>query len=223
MDALGQLTGGVAHDFNNLLMVVSGHVQTLKRAPRRDPKAQRALAQAIELAAQRGAALTRPAADFLAPAARQPGGDRIARADRGRSAKLLEQRPRQRRQADDRYPGRPLADHGRLGELELALVNLAINARDAMPDGGTVTISARTSRSATSDARLTRRLSSRSPSATPASASRRTSSTSVFEPFFTTKAVGKGTGLGLSQVHGFAHQAGGTVKVDERRSARAPP
>ena len=86
MEALGQLTGGVAHDFNNLLMIVSGHIQTLKKLADGNPKAARA-AQAIELAAQRGANADPAIADLLAAPARQSGSDRRAPAPRIRSAK----------------------------------------------------------------------------------------------------------------------------------------
>ena len=86
MDALGQLTGGVAHDFNNLLMIVTGNIHALKKIAAQDPKATRA-AQAIELAAQRGAAVDAAVADVLQAPAGQPGGDRYPRNGSSRSAR----------------------------------------------------------------------------------------------------------------------------------------
>jgi PAS domain S-box-containing protein len=210
MDALGQLTGGVAHDFNNLLMVVSGHIQTLKNIVAHDPKAARA-AQAIERAVQRGAALTTQLLTFARRARVDPRPivvrDRVdairevLASGLGRNIRFVVD------VAADTWP--VTVD---VGEFEAGLVNLVINARDAMPRGGTVTITAKNLRL---DEGKT----------VPAGeyVAIRVEDTGVgisddilgkvFEPFFTTKPVGKGTGLGLSQVYGFVHQAGGTVKI----------
>jgi PAS domain S-box-containing protein len=209
LDALGQLTGGVAHDFNNLLMVISGSVHTLRRSSGGDPKLQRAIA-AIENATRRGAALTSQLLTFARRQSLNPEpinvGERIEAIRQvldtgvGSAVRLAFEVPR------DTWP--VIID---IGEFETALVNLVINARDAMPSGGTITISARNRRVAegpdiadfvaigVSDTGL---------GIAPDILSK------IFDPFFTTKPVGKGTGLGLSQVHGFAHQAGGTVMVD---------
>ena len=137
MEALGQLTGGVAHDFNNLLMVVSGHAQSLLRRLT-DPKDVRAL-EAIQAAASRGEALTRQLLTFsrrqpLNPKTVDLGADRRRRSAtcwRARRAAISSCKSISRRTS-----GRSPID---IPEFELALVNLVVNARDAMPDGGTIT------------------------------------------------------------------------------------
>lgn len=207
-DALGQLTGGVAHDFNNLLMIISGSLHTLKRGAADDAKLQRAIS-AIETATKRGAALTSQLLTFARRQSVNPQAidfaDRIAAirevldAGVGSSVRLAFDIDR------DLWPIRTDAS-----ELETALLNLVINARDAMPDGGTVTISAT---NVTLDETL---LTGEFVAIGIADTGLGIPSDvvdKIFEPFFTTKPIGKGTGLGLSQVHGFAHQAGGTVKV----------
>jgi len=211
MDALGQLTGGVAHDFNNLLMVVTGNIQALKALAANDPKAARAV-QAIELAAQRGAALTRQLLTFSRRQRVDPQSIQIAQrfesirevlmSGLGSNVSLSTDVP------DDVWPIR--VD---MSEFEIALVNLVINSRDAMPDGGAVTITARNvvlgAHEIAKPGEYIAIAVKDSGSGIPPDVI-----ANVFEPFFTTKAVGKGTGLGLSQVHGFAHQAGGTVKIN---------
>ncbi|EJN09683.1 PAS domain S-box [Bradyrhizobium sp. YR681] len=207
-DALGQLTGGVAHDFNNLLMIISGSLHTLKRGADDDAKLQRAIS-AIETATKRGAALTNQLLTFARRQSVNPQAidfaERIAAirevldAGVGSSVRLAFDVGR------EVWPIR--AD---VSELETALLNLVINARDAMPDGGTVTISAHNV--VLDEPPLAGEFVAIDIADTgfgiPADVVDK-----IFEPFFTTKPVGKGTGLGLSQVHGFAHQAGGTVKV----------
>jgi PAS domain S-box-containing protein len=208
-DALGQLTGGIAHDFNNLLMIISGSLHTLKRNAEHDPRLQRAVS-AIETATRRGAALTGQLLTFARRQSVNPQSINFAErieaitevlhAGVGSSVRLAFD--------IDRAVWPIKAD---VSELETALLNLVINARDAMPDGGTVTIGAR-------NVTLSEPLHAGEYVAIsvadtglgiPADVVDK-----IFEPFFTTKPVGKGTGLGLSQVHGFAHQAGGTVKVE---------
>ena len=208
MDALGQLTGGVAHDFNNLLMVVAGHVQTLKKAVADDPKMLRAT-QAIELAAQRGANLTRQLLSFsrrqrLNPQSIDVGARVEAIRDvltsgLGKGVQLIFNI------APNAWP--ITVD---TSEFEIALVNLVVNARDALPKGGTVTISATNVH--IEEAPLNGDYVALSVIDTGVGIPDDVMS-KVFDPFFTTKPVGKGTGLGLSQVHGFVHQAGGTVTV----------
>jgi PAS domain S-box-containing protein len=211
MDALGQLTGGVAHDFNNLLMIVAGNIHTLKKIAAQDPKAARA-AQAIEIAAQRGAALTRQLLTFSRRQSVKPEAIDIRQrleairevltSGLGSSVRLLIDI------AMDAWP--VVVD---VGEFEIALVNLVVNARDAMPDGGTVAVTSKNVTVAEDD------------SIPPGDYVAVTVADTgvgippdvlghVFDPFFTTKPVGKGTGLGLSQVYGFAHQAGGTIKIE---------
>ena len=210
MEALGQLTGGIAHDFNNLLMVVSGHAELLRRKLS-DPGQLRAI-EAIMGAGHRGERLTRQLLTF---SRRQP----LNPVPIDLRQRVQEMRPMLNSSLrgnitlaielpDDLWPVE--AD---IAEFELAMVNIAVNARDAMPDGGTFTISARNVPAGAGSA------------GQPATDHLVISFTDtgvgipqdvvkkIFDPFFTTKAVGKGTGLGLSQVYGFAHQSGGTVSV----------
>lgn len=209
LDALGQLTGGVAHDFNNLLMIISGSLHTLKKAVGDDARSQRALA-AIEAAAKRGASLTSQLLTFARRQSVNPQAVDVAeRIDGGRevldaavgSAVTLE---------FDTKPGvwPVMVD---INEFETAVVNLVINARDAMPGGGVITISARNEPSGAEggDANeyVALTVADTGSGIAPDVLGK------IFDPFFTTKPIGKGTGLGLSQVHGFAHQAGGTIKV----------
>lgn len=208
MDALGQLTGGVAHDFNNLLMVVAGHVQTIKKAVTNDPKMQRAT-HAIELAAQRGANLTRQLLSFARRQRVNPQAiDVGARIEAVRDV-LTSGLGKGIRLAFNIAPNAwPITVD--TSEFEIALVNLVVNARDAMPKGGTVTISATNVHIQEAPLKGDYVALSIADSGVgiPDDVVGK-----VFDPFFTTKPVGKGTGLGLSQVHGFVHQAGGTVKV----------
>jgi PAS domain S-box-containing protein len=209
LDALGQLTGGVAHDFNNLLMVITGSLNALKKMVGDDPKALRAV-QAIDTASQRGAALT---SQLLSFARRQSVNPQTI--DVGDSIFSV-------RDVLDTGLGSAIelqieADNGiwpikvDRAEFETALVNLVINARDAMPQGGNVTVQAR---NVFVDDGVTK-------GDFVAIKVRDTGTgipddvlAKIFDPFFTTKPIGKGTGLGLSQVHGFVHQAGGTIAVD---------
>jgi PAS domain S-box-containing protein len=209
LDALGQLTGGVAHDFNNLLMVITGSLNALKKVTGDDPKALRAV-QAIDTASQRGAALTSQLLSF---------------------ARRQSVNPQTIDVRDSIFSVRDVLDTGLGGAIELkieaddgvwpirvdpaefetALVNLVINARDAMPRGGNVTVQASNVFIDDGVARgdyvaiKVKDTGIGIPDDVVAK---------IFDPFFTTKPVGKGTGLGLSQVHGFAHQAGGTIAVD---------
>jgi len=209
LDALGQLTGGVAHDFNNLLMVITGSLNALKKMVGDDPKALRAV-QAIDTASQRGAALT---SQLLSFARRQSVNPQTI--DVGDSIFSV-------RDVLDTGLGSAIelqieADNGiwpitvDRAEFETALVNLVINARDAMPQGGNVTVQAKNvfvdDGVAKGDfvAIKVRDTGTGIPDDVLAK---------IFDPFFTTKPIGKGTGLGLSQVHGFVHQAGGTIAVD---------
>jgi PAS domain S-box-containing protein len=208
LDALGQLTGGVAHDFNNLLMIISGNLHTLRKIAGNDAKGLRAV-QAIETASQRGASLTRQLLTFarrqsvnpqtVDPADRIRSVREVLDAALGGSVQLVID------VADGIWP--VMVD---AAEFETALVNLVINARDAMPDGGSVTV--RASNTYIDDGKrkgdhVAVKVEDTGVGIAPDIVVK------VFDPFFTTKAVGKGTGLGLSQVHGFAHQAGGTVTV----------
>jgi PAS domain S-box-containing protein len=209
LDALGQLTGGVAHDFNNLLMVITGSLSALKKAAEGDPKALRAV-QAIDAASQRGAALT---SQLLSFARRQSVNPQTTD---------VRERIYSMRDVLDTGLGsgvelRIEVDEGiwpikvDAAEFETALVNLVINARDAMPQGGNVTVHAG---NVFVDDGVTRGDFVAIKVKDTGTGIPDDVLAKIFDPFFTTKPIGKGTGLGLSQVHGFAHQAGGTVAVD---------
>jgi len=207
MDALGQLTGGVAHDFNNLLMAVTGNTRLIKRHAI-NPRVVQA-AEAIEASVRRGAALTRQLLTF----ARRQQVDPVL-LDVGETVRAV-------REVLSTVLGRAIqlnisvpaglwpvfADQT---ELETAIINLGINARDAMPDGGTLTIEAENCFVADGDDKgeYVNIKVIDTGTGIPDDVIAR-----VFDPFFTTKPVGKGTGLGLSQVHGFVNQAGGNVAI----------
>jgi len=209
LDALGQLTGGVAHDFNNLLMIVSGSIHTLKRGIGDDPKLQRAVV-AIEAAMRRGAALTSQLLTFARRQSVNP--QRVDVAERIEAVReVLETGVGGAVKLSFEVDPRAWPVTVDVAELETALVNLVINARDAMPEGGTITIGAH-------NAKVSGELEAGDyvaiSVADAGSGIAPDVLDKIFDPFFTTKPVGRGTGLGLSQVHGFTHQAGGTVKVE---------
>jgi two-component system, NtrC family, sensor kinase len=211
LEAIGQLTGGVAHDFNNLLMIISGSVHRLRRDIA-DEKQVRLL-DAITSATQRGESLTRQLLAFSRRQMLQPSvidlsewlrelKDMLSRSLRGDiEIRVLVSR-------------RPCLIKVDASELELALLNLAFNARDAMPSGGTLTITAkpivlrgRAGEEGLSGEFVAIRIADTGEGIAADILPR------VFEPFFTTKDVGKGTGLGLSQVYGFARQSGGAATI----------
>jgi len=211
LDALGQLTGGVAHDFNNLLMIISGSIHTLKKGIGSDAKLQRAVS-AIEAAAKRGAALT---SQLLTFARRQSVNPQVvnlaARIDAVRDVLDTGVGGAVRLEFDvDRSIWPVMVD---VAELETALINLVINARDAMPAGGTIMVAAHNqdSSGATGEGDYVAITVRDWGVGIPPDLLDK-----IFDPFFTTKPIGKGTGLGLSQVHGFAHQAGGRVNVTSK-------
>jgi PAS domain S-box-containing protein len=211
LEALGQLTGGIAHDFNNMLMVVSGNAQMLKNRLR-DPKNLRAI-QSIELAAARGETLTRQLLAFSRRQALNP----IVISLRQRVAAF-----RELLASSARGDIKLVVDIARniwpvavdVHELELALVNLVVNSRDAMPDGCAITITARNVRLRPDD--KPEHLWGDFVALTVADTGCGITAEvlpKVFEPFFTTKQPDKGTGLGLSQVYGLTRQSGGTVTI----------
>jgi len=212
MEAMGQLTGGVAHDFNNLLMVVNGNLQILRK--RLGAGAHDRQLDAIRDAVARGVTLTRHLLAFSRRQALQPRTLDLLEIMPG-LCDLLSHSLREniRLECDiepDTWPVK--ADPA---EFELALLNIAVNARDAMPDGGTLTVRARNATVADlldlsggmSGEFTLVSLHDTGHGIAPANLGR------VFEPFFTTKEPGKGTGLGLSQVYGFSRQSGGTVTL----------
>lgn len=208
MEAMGQLTGGVAHDFNNLLMVASSGLDLLERTS--DPARRDRLRQGIRQAVDRGASLTQQLLAFSRRTPLKPEvidiGERLA----GMHA-ILDRSLREDVTVQMKLPPDLWRVEVDASQLEVAVLNIAINARDAMPDGGTIIIEARNEPSGRPDgAGDMVRLAIRDTGVgvAPEMVSR------LFEPFFTTKAVGKGTGLGLSQVYGFARASGGEVGVE---------
>jgi PAS domain S-box-containing protein len=214
IEAIGKLTGGVAHDFNNLLTVVLGSLDLLRRyLPNEDPRVMRLLDNALQ-GAQRGATLTQR---MLAFARRQELDLQpvdLVELTRG-MRDLLQRSLGPQIAIETRFPlalDTVMADPN---QLETALLNLAINARDAMPAGGILTIAAR-NEATVGDAslrpgryvRLTLRDSGEGMDAE--TLARAT------EPFFTTKGIGKGTGLGLSMVHGMVEQLGGQLVMHSK-------
>jgi len=209
--ALGQLTGGVAHDFNNLLQVISSGAALLRRAS--VPEAKKA--EILEGMIQAGRSARELTGRLLAFARRQTlrpelidVGARLA----GMSELLgqtLGSRIRVETEIEpDLWPVRVDAS-----QLEVAILNLAVNARDAMPEGGTITIQARNTRLGASVERAAGdyvciAVKDTGKGMPPHILSR------VLEPFFTTKQAGLGTGLGLPQVHGFAKQSGGDLQIE---------
>src|SRR5580704_3754909 len=219
LQAIGQLTGGVAHDFNNLLMIVSGSVQRLRRHVKEEKQVQ--LLDAITNATDRGESLTRQLLTFSRRQMLQPSVIDLAE----RLPEIKDMLSRSLRGDIDIRVGVPKRSCNVKvdpNELELALLNLAVNARDAMPSGGTLTITAKpvvlrgkASEEGLSGEFVAIRVADTGTGIAPDVLPR------VFEPFFTTKEVGKGTGLGLSQVYGFAKQSGGTAGITSSRRGTA--
>ncbi len=218
LEAMGQLTGGVAHDFNNLLMVVSGNLQLLMR--RTTDEALLRLARSAAQAVRRGADITARLLAFAREQALRPGPVEltellpdVAESVLGRTLGGL---IRIETQVE---PGLwpVLADQSELG---VALLNIAINARDAMPEGGRLVIAAANVPADEMPDRLPGGLVPGDYVALTLTDSGAGMSEEVlaqaFEPFFTTKPVGRGSGLGLSQVYGFARQSGGTAQLASR-------
>ena len=217
MEAVGQLTGGIAHDFNNLLTVITGNVDMARRAlgSGESSRALRALDNA-QKGAQRAASLTQR---LLAFSRRQPLAPKVVNVDRlvaGMSDLLHRALGEQVQLETVATPGLWQVEVDP-NQLESAILNLAVNSRDAMPDGGKLTIE-------TANARLDDQYSAAHAEVAPGnyvviavtdtgSGMSKETLARVFDPFFTTKGVGKGTGLGLSMVYGFVKQSGGHVKI----------
>ena len=211
MEALGQLTGGVAHDFNNLLMVVSGQAQSLLRRTT-DQKNIRSL-EAILTAASRGEALTRQLLTF---SRRQTQNPRTVHLGQTVAAfhDVLASSARGKIDLHIDIPQDVWPVSIDIPEFELALVNLVVNARDAMPEGGSITVSAEnvTLRGTETVDSLKGEFAALTVSDTGAGIPPEVLP-KIFEPFFTTKTPDKGTGLGLSQAYGFMQQSGGGIVV----------
>jgi len=204
MEAVGQLTGGVAHDFNNLLTVVLGNIDMLARKREEDEARKLRRIEAIRQAAERGRDLTR---QLLAFSRRQHLSPITIDVNAliGEFEPLMRQAVGEAVTLDLALAKEQLGAHVDPTQLETALLNLAVNARDAMPEGGVLTIA-----TARDGERVLIRVKDTGVGMSPEVRDR------VFEPFFTTKEVGKGSGLGLSQVYGFVRQSEGEVRLNSK-------
>ena len=208
MEAVGQLTGGVAHDFNNLLTVVLGNVDMLARRAEDEARKARRV-DAIRQAAERGRDLTRQLLAFSRRQHLSPVTLDVNNLIRG-FAPLIQQAVGEAVTLDYALADGPLCAHVDPTQLETALLNLAVNARDAMPEGGVLSISTICEADKEADGVDWVSISVEDTGVGMAPEVR----DRVFEPFFTTKEVGKGSGLGLSQVYGFVRQSDGEVRLD---------
>ena len=208
MEAIGQLTGGVAHDFNNLLMATLSSLELLRRRVADDPQALRLLDNAVE-GAQRGATLTQRMLAFARRQDLTPVRIELPMLVRGMT-ELIKRALGPSIVIDTHFPLSLEAVTADVNQLEMALLNLVVNARDAMPEGGSITIAAREQLvgEGATDGLVPGRYVSLSVIDRGVGMDSETLARAM-EPFFTTKGVGKGTGLGLSMVHGLAEQSGG--------------
>ena len=218
MEALGNLTGGVAHEFNNLLMAILGNLELMDEDMAGNESVRKRLALAME-STLRGKSLTQQLLAYSRTGSLYPElidlNEAVLRSCRMFSQALVESIEIRTKIPDGLWP--VMID---AGELEGVLLNLALNARDAMPKGGTVTIE-------TANKKLTKKAAATLPDLIPGDyVTISVTDTGcgispeviehVFDSFFTTKEVGKGTGLGLSMVLGFAKQAGGTAEIKSK-------
>jgi signal transduction histidine kinase/ActR/RegA family two-component response regulator len=209
IEALGQLTGGVAHDFNNLLQVISSGLQIVGRQS--DPARREQIFVAMRQAVDRGASLCRQLLAFSRRQALKPEAVNLERLG-GDMRELLTRSLRGDIQIKSFFAEHLWNVEVDPGELELVILNLAVNARDAMPSGGTIEISARNCPALAEQdlggdfVRLD--IADSGVGMSPETLAH------AFEPFFTTKEVGSGSGLGLAQAHGFAKASGGAVRIE---------
>jgi PAS domain S-box-containing protein len=215
MEAIGQLTGGIAHDFNNLLMAILGSLELAQKRMSHDPAVARLIDNAIH-GARRGATLTQRMLVFARRQELNRESVNLPQLVLG-MAGLLERSLGHSVSIETHFPiGLPPVQTDP-NQLESAILNLVVNARDAMPKGGTVSISARKAKVGAGEAGQL------APGAyiclsvadTGVGMDEDTIARAA-EPFFTTKGVGKGTGLGLSMVHGLAEQSGGALRIKSR-------
>ena len=223
LESVGQLTGGIAHDFNNLLTVIQGNLQVLQEMPTHADTTSQNLIAAATRAARRGAELTGKLLAFSRRQVLKPSEVDVSAMLRSLANMLertLDQRIRIDVVVDALHAPVVRAD---AGQLESALLNIAINARDAMPEGGTLRFSASTPTGLPE--RLRADLDDDANADVPFIAITVQDSgvgmsdetkERAFEPFFTTKGAGRGTGLGLSTVYGFVKQSRGAVDIESR-------
>jgi len=216
MEAIGQLTGGIAHDFNNMLAIVIGSLDVAKRRLTSDVRrAETCIDNALD-GAQRAAQLT---GRLLAFSRQQPLAPRVLDVNKlvGGMSEMLRRSVGEQLRVETVLAGGLWNTFVDPGQLESAILNLCVNARDAMPDGGKLTLE--TGNAHLDDAYAADHAEvsagqyvmvsvTDSGAGMPPEVAER-----AFDPFYTTKGVGRGTGLGLSQVHGFVKQSGGHVKI----------
>jgi PAS domain S-box-containing protein len=217
LEAIGQLTGGIAHDFNNLLTAILGSLELLRKRLPDDPKCTALLENAVQ-GAQRGTTLTKRMLAFARNYELNKEVIGVPELVRGMTD-LLQRSIGSPFNLETHFPLSVKPVEVDANQLELALLNLALNARDAMPDGGDIILAAREESVAAGHI-----------SGLEAGSYIRVSVTDTgegmddetlrkaAEPFFTTKGVGKGTGLGLSMVHGFAEQSGGRLILHSQKA-----
>ncbi len=208
IEAIGRLTGGVAHDFNNLLMVISGGLEMIGR--QQEPARRERVLQGMRQAVERGSTLSRQLLAFSRRQSLQPEPIDLAE-QVGAMRDLLDRSLRGDVEVRTQFGPDLWPVEVDAGELELVVLNLAVNARDAMPAGGVITIKA-ANRPAVPGEDIEADCVELSVVDTgigmqPEILAR------AFEPFFTTKEIGKGSGLGLAQTHGFARASGGSVRI----------
>jgi CheY-like chemotaxis protein len=211
MESLGQLTGGLAHDFNNLLMGILGSLDYLAKQPLSDPKAKHFLTAARE-SADRGAALTKRLLAFARRQELRPEPVDVQHLASG-MGEMLQRSLGPTIQIEMDFDHDLALISVDPNQLELAILNLALNARDAMPDGGRLRITAQRETGANGlpapeDGDYVRMTVTDTGTGMDEATLKRCS-----EPFFTTKEVGRGTGLGLSSVLGLAVQSGGGMRI----------
>ncbi|AQR74417.1 PAS domain-containing sensor histidine kinase [Sphingomonas sp. LM7] len=213
MESLGQLTGGVAHDFNNLLAAIVGSLDLARRKMAEGADISRFIDNAMK-AAERGATLTQRMLAFARKQELKLETVDPAALVRG-MAELLQRTIGGGVRIDTQFPLMLKRVHADPAQLELALLNLAVNARDAMPDGGRIVIAAREEHVLTGEGLKPGDYVCLSVTDSGGGMDADTLARAT-EPFYTTKGIGKGTGLGLSMVHGFAEQCGGRLVLDSR-------
>ncbi len=215
LEAIGQLTGGIAHDFNNLLMVILGTAEIMMERSGQDRELH-SLAETVRVAAERGGELTNRLLAFGRRQSLQPRATDVVTLVGGMVA-MLQRTLGERIHIELAPASTPASAMVDPAQLETAILNLCINARDAMPDGGRLIVTIGT-RSVAHGARddlapgdyIKLAISDTGTGMSEAVRLR------AFEPFFTTKEVGKGTGLGLSMVYGFAKQSGGGATIESK-------
>ncbi|HEY4135340.1 MAG TPA: PAS domain S-box protein [Alphaproteobacteria bacterium] len=214
MDAIGQLTGGVAHDFNNLLMAVLGSLELVQKRLTQDPRVSPLIDNAIQ-AAKRGASLTQRMLAFARRQELDAKPVNLPNLVRGMTD-LLQRSLGPEVMIETRFPLSLPSVQADFNQLEMALLNLAVNARDAMPQGGSIVVSAKEENLVAGQGLKPGRYVCLAVTDSGEGMDEETLQHAT-EPFFTTKGVGKGTGLGLPMIHGLAEQSGGRLVLKSRK------